>query len=233
MSFTINLLGLPPLRTIITSIALWGALGGVPTVLAQAPEQAYAVDDRGYERSVRRVARGHRRIAFEVVEFGNRFAFDDAPLDAAGFPSYGNAFITQGVIYPAGTITRFEDGTTNGVIVETDADGNTISRPEFPEKVLGTWICKGTVFGENGFNIESGPVVDTTQLYDFNKVSGEFGALSIVSEGLELIDVDRIVKRALTGGTGRYKRIRGEVEQALVGFNSSEGFTLSFQLNGI
>ncbi len=233
MSFTINVLGSNSLRTVIASIALLGALGGAPAVVVQASEQTYAVDDRGYERNVRRISRGHRRVAFEVVEFGDRFAFDDAPLDEAGFPSYGNPFITQGVIYPAGTITRFEDGTTNGVIVEIDAEGNTVAKPEFPEKVLGTWICRGTVFGKNGFNVASGPVVDTTQLYDFNEISGEFGALSIVSEGLELIDVDRAIKRALTGGTGRYKRIRGEVEQTLVGVNSSEGFTLSFQLKGI
>ena len=61
-------------------------------------------------------------VEVEVAEDGTRFVFDEAPLLENGYPAYGNAFVTQGYIYPAGTL----DG-TNGV----NADGS----PEFPELV--------------------------------------------------------------------------------------------------
>ena len=46
----------------------------------------------------------------------------------------------QGYIYPEGTLTcDSQTGSRNGVL----ADGSA----EFPDKVLGTWICRGWVFG--------------------------------------------------------------------------------------
>ena len=56
---------------------------------------------------------------FDVAESGSKFSFDEAPLLPSGFPAYGNAFITQGYIYPAGTL-----GADNGV--------NPNGSPEFP-----------------------------------------------------------------------------------------------------
>ena len=172
---------------------------------------------------------GHHRLRFDVVELGTKFAFDEAPVDENGFPGYGNPFITQGVIYPPGVIEADADGNTNGVIVETDADGRTIARPEFPELVLGIWICRGTVFADEGFNIESGPTVHSTQLYDFTNVGGDFGRISLESSGLELIDLNKQIARAVTGGTGPFKRSRGEMRQTFIGINASEGFSLRFE----
>ncbi len=174
---------------------------------------------------------GDAGLQFDVVEFGTKFAFDELPIDENGMPLYGNPFITQGVIYPPGTVTVDAEGNANGVIVETDAEGNVTVRPEFPELVLGTWICKGTVLAEDGFNIESGPTVYTTQLFDFHAVSGEFGRISVETSGLELIDLNEGIQRAITGGTGAFARAGGEMQQVFVGVNASGGFALRFETN--
>ena len=171
---------------------------------------------------------GSKRLVFDVVELGTKFAFDEAPVDEHSHPLYGNPFITQGVIYPGGTITVDAEGNANGVIIETDAEGNVTTRPEFPELVLGTWICRGTVFADDGFNIASGPTVYTHQLYDFHAVGNEFGRLSFETTGLELIDIGKPIQRAVTGGTGPYRNARGEVQQVFLGVNSSVGFALRF-----
>jgi hypothetical protein len=172
---------------------------------------------------------GRHKLRFDVVELGTKFAFDEAPVDENGLPGYGNPFITQGVIYPPGVIETDADGNTNGVIVETDAEGNTVARPEFPELVLGIWICRGTVFADEGFNIQSGPTVHSTQLYDFSNVGGDFGRISLESSGLELIDLNKQIARAVTGGTGPFKRSRGEMRQTFIGINASQGFSLRFE----
>lgn len=177
----------------------------------------------GSDNIERAIQLGKRRIAFEVAENGLKFGFDQGqPLDQNGFPLYGNNFITQGYIYPAGTLTCFPQTGCNGVL----ADGS----PEFPDKVLGTWICRGWVFGDTGFNIASGPVVATTQIYDFHEVSGQFGKITIVSDGTELVDVNVPILRAVTGGTGPYQKARGQVEQTLLGLNVTQGVSLKFQL---
>ena len=53
-------------------------------------------------------------IKYEVAEDGNRFKFDDLNLFEDGMPGYGSAFVTQGYIYPVGTLNgtngAFDDG---------------------------------------------------------------------------------------------------------------------------
>src|SRR5262245_28497233 len=44
-------------------------------------------------------------LEVDIAEDGTRFIIDDAPVFDDGFPAYGNAFVTQGYIYPAGTLT--------------------------------------------------------------------------------------------------------------------------------
>ena len=152
-------------------------------------------------------------IKFDVAEDATRFIFDTEPVDEDGFPAYGSSFITQGYIYPFGTL----DG-TNGVM----ADG----QPEFPEKVIGTWTCRGRFIGD-GFKTITGPIVITTQHYDLGKKPGK---KTLASEGFELVDIDQAVKRAITGGTGPFKNARGEAVQTLLGFNASEGVNLRFKV---
>ena len=63
-------------------------------------------------------------MAFDVAEDHTRIYMADAPLHENGMPAHGNAFISQGYIYPAGTL---QAGTT-GVL----EDGS----PAFPDPVL-------------------------------------------------------------------------------------------------
>lgn len=164
----------------------------------------------------------HKKVIhFDVAESGSKFSFDEAPLLPSGFPAYGNAFVTQGYIYPAGTLAADDGVNPNG-------------SPEFPEKVIGEWTCRGYFIG-NGFETVSGPVVITTQHYDFYKQRGyaenkRSTAQNLVSEGYELIDVGVPAKRAITGGTGRFRRASGEASQVLLGMNANEGVNLRFRV---
>ena len=157
----------------------------------------------------------HQQILkFDVAESGPKFVFDETPLLASGFPAYGNAFVTQGYIYPNGTL----DG-HNGVAT----DGS----PEFPDQVIGEWTCRGYFIG-NGAETATGPWVITTQHYDFYKHRGyaenkQSTKLNLVSDGYELVDIDVPGKRAITGGTGRFKRAKGQAVQVLLDSRTNRG----------
>ena len=150
-------------------------------------------------------------LEFEVVENGFKWSFrEDGPVHEDGMPDYGNSFITEGYIYPAGTT---EGG--NGVL----ADGS----PEFPDKVIGKWTCRGWNVGR-GIYTETGPLAVTTQTFEFFESDGT----SLTTDGYELIDEGVSVRRAVIGGTGDYMGARGESSQTFVGWNASEGFNLVF-----
>jgi hypothetical protein len=148
-------------------------------------------------------------VAFDVAENMSRFTFDPSLADDDGLPKYGAAFITQGYIYPSGTLNE-----GNGVL----ADGS----PEFPDKVIGQWTCRGWYVAEGALT-KSGPMVMTTQVYS---VGEGLGDATFVTEGYELADVGVAIERAITGGTGPYQEARGQIEQTFLGFNASEGVNL-------
>jgi hypothetical protein len=150
---------------------------------------------------------------FEVSENATRFIFDETPLFDDGAPAYGNEFVTEGYIYPAGTLNG-----VNGV----NADGS----PEFPDKVIGRWTCRGWHVGE-GAKTVTGPWVVTHQLYDFGDRPGQ---ISFASDGAELVDLNVPITRAVIGGTGPFEQARGEVVQTMVGFNQLNGVVLRFEL---
>jgi hypothetical protein len=153
-------------------------------------------------------------MRFDVAEDMSRFAFAASPVHDDGMPAHGNPFITQGYLYPYGTLSA-----TNGV----NPDGS----PEFPELVLGEWTCRGWFVGE-GAHATSGAWVITTQLYSFGE--GPVGDTVLVSEGYEIADVGEPAARAITGGTGPFAAARGAGEQTFLGFNASEGVNLRFEL---
>jgi hypothetical protein len=153
-------------------------------------------------------------LAFDVAEDFTRFVFDENIVHAGGEPAYGGTFITQGYIYPAGTL----DG-TNGVL----ADGS----PEFPDLVLGEWTCQGWFVG-NGMSTESGPVAITTQIFQFGE---EYGGETVVTTGYEPSELLVPVKRAITGGTGQYLDVRGEVVQQLLGMTDTMAVNLRFEFH--
>ena len=149
----------------------------------------------------------------DIAEDGTRFAFDqNGPLLDNGFPAYGNAFVTQGYLYPKGTL---DDGSA-GVL----PDGS----PEYPDLVLGTWTCWGFMIGDGAATVE-GPWVISTQLFEFDDGAGV--ADTLVTVGTEAPPGNPAVARAVTGGTGRFANVRGQVYQTALGFNASEGVNLT------
>ena len=96
--------------------------------------------------------------AFAVAEDLSRFVYDGSPVFEDGMPAYGNAFVTQGYVYPAGTLDGGVEGTT--------PDGS----PAFHDKVIGTWTCDGYYVGD-GFRIQTGTVVITRQVIVFDDVT--------------------------------------------------------------
>lgn len=154
-------------------------------------------------------------LKIDVSCDANRFVFQ-GPSTAAG-PGYGASFVVQGVIYPEGTFADY--GSASGLLANGD--------PEFPELVLGEWTCRGWFIGD-GFATTTGPFVTTTQIYNLSEIPGKS---TLVSDGLELIDLDVAIRRAVTGGTGRFKRARGEVFQKAVGANATGLFNFTFEFD--
>ena len=157
---------------------------------------------------------GMQTLRFDVSENMAKFVFDEKPVFSDGMPGHGNEFITQGYLYPYGMLKSGEDG--------VNKDGS----PKYPDKVIGEWTCKGWFVGE-GAHAKTGPMVITTQIYDFGK---EHGKKTLITEGYELADIGKAVARAITGGTGEYATASGEAQQTFLGFNATEGVNLRFEL---
>jgi hypothetical protein len=152
-------------------------------------------------------------LRFDVSENAKLFVFDETPLHPDGMPAYGNEFVTEGYIYPAGTLNG-----ANGV----NADGS----PEFPKQVIGRWTCRGWHVGE-GAKTVSGPWVVTHQYFDFGT---EPGQSSLATDGVELVDIGKPVLRSIVGGTGAYALARGESRQTMIGFNQLNGVNLRVEI---
>lgn len=154
-------------------------------------------------------AKALETLQYEVAEDGNRFIFDDLNLFEDGMPAYGSAFVTQGYIYPVGTLNG-----SNGVLDNGD--------PEFPDQVLGEWTCYGWMIGD-GAHTATGTWVVSTQVYQFNDGS------TIITDGFEIADFEVPMVRAITGGTGEYRSASGELVQVLHGFTDAMGVNLSVE----
>lgn len=168
----------------------------------------------------RRFHRWYINTGFDVAEIGSRFEPDDAPFEG-GLPAYGNSFITQGYIYPAGTLEACDDP---GIQCQgVNPDGS----PQWPERVIGSWTCFGWHVADAA-TATSGAAVVTTQIYEFSDTPGK---VSFVTDGFELAFGDNSpVRRAVTGGTGPLSRVRGQVVQTYLGFaNQSGGVNLAFR----
>ncbi len=152
-------------------------------------------------------------VQFDVAEDMNRFIFDQDVAYEDGLPADGSSFITRGYLYEYGTLSS-----SNGI----NPDGS----PEFPDKVIGEWICQGYMINDAGHATE-GVWVFSTQFFQFGD---EAGAQTITTQGYELADVDVAIARAITGGTGEYRMARGEGTQSLLGLNATEGVNLRVEL---
>lgn len=152
---------------------------------AQAPAQSPAQDT----------------VRFEVAEIPGAFTFA-GPTDEDGWPIQGATFITQGYIYPAGTLQG-----EHGVL----PDGS----PTYPDAVIGKWTCRGWVLGE-GFAAVGVPNAISTQLFEFDEA---YGGDLLVTEGYEYMELGLPFTRTITSGTGRFAGLVGEVRQELVSMN--------------
>jgi hypothetical protein len=154
---------------------------------------------------------------FEVAEDHTRFSFDETPVFEDGSPKAGNAFVTHGYIYKKGFFDNYDEG--------VDEQG----KPIRPDLVIGEWTCRGNFVGD-GMYTQTGPWVISTQTFDFYDKPGyhknqdrQFGKRMVTTEGYELVDVDKVVKRAITGGTGTYSTTRGEHRQSSLGLGQFIG----------
>lgn len=155
---------------------------------------------------------GEPLAGFDVAEDLSRFVYSKAPVFDDGMPAYGNAFVTQGYIYPAGTL----DGGVEGTLPNGD--------PAFPELVIGEWTCDGFFVGD-GMRTETGAIVMTRQIYRFK--DGDL----LISHGPELVDAGVTVTRAVTGGTGDYASTVDELDQVLLGMSDGYGVRLQIALD--
>jgi hypothetical protein len=157
---------------------------------------------------------GAETMRFEVAEDGLRFAFGAERLFGDGMPAYGTPFVTQGYLYPEGTLNG-----SNGVL----EDGS----PEFPDAVIGEWTCYGYMIGD-GAHATTGEWVVSTQVYKFYEQDA-----IVVTNGFEIADLNMPVSRAITGGTGEFVNVSGEQMQELRGFTEQMGVNLvvEFQFN--
>lgn len=183
--------------SIVSIVALLFIVACAPVILPASAESADVVT-----------------LEFDIVEDMNRFVFDETKVYDDGLPADGSSFITRGFIYPAGTIV---DG--SGM----NPDGS----PEFPELVIGEWICEGYMINDAGHATE-GIWVFSSQIFQLGDTPG---AQTLMTQGYELADVGVGIARAITGGTGEYANARGESEQTLLGLNASEGVNLRVKFN--
>jgi len=129
-----------------------------------------------------------------------------------GALSRGLTFIVSGKIY-------------RGFTLHDGGDFNASGNPTGPETAgaIGTWVCRGA-FNLDFSQIVAGeaPHVTSTQVFTFD------GGHTIVSEGPE---GGATVRRALIGGTGRYRNAGGEVSETPIGVNTSGLFNVRFRFD--
>jgi hypothetical protein len=179
------------------AVAALGALWSARPTAAQSDETERSAED-------------HRRkpdhLVIDVACQGQTFRpfFPEGstpPPDLGGSDSRGGSFFVEGLIYRAGTIQR-------GIGVDP-----------FGARAIGQWFCRGWFIAhlERPF-----PHVITTQEYLFGIITPEnlSPAHTLVSSGVE--GGFELAHRAVIGGSGRYRRARGDVKQLTLGSNTTE-----------
>ena len=147
-------------------------------------------------------------LVYDIAQDDHTFSFDNDPLLENGFPAYGNEFIVQAYLYPGYTLSG-DDG--------VNPDGS----PQWPEKVIGSWTCRGWFVGQ-GFATVTGPLALTQQFFDLGEDPGDD---TITTDGYEYMD-ETTVDRAITGGTGEFEGARGRERQKNIGFNATGGMNI-------
>jgi hypothetical protein len=141
------------------------------------------------------------KFTVDVAEDFSRFVVTMVnPADTE--PKRGAWFVTEGRIYPGGTIKG--DGST----FDPSSAGS-----------IGTWTCRGThLISLTEILAGVSPWVATTQTYELPD-----DTRAITTDGVEGASP---VVRAVTGGTGRFSGSVGVQRQQLLGFNTTGGVNL-------
>lgn len=163
------------------------------------------------EEAVTQITGPDGALRFEVAEDHTRFAWAGTPELTDGLPAGRTAYVAQGYLYPEGTLNG-----TNGV----KANGS----PEFPDKVLGQWLCYGWYLGVDD---QVAPWV-SSHLFNFG---GTWGDATLVSEGFDIDDVNVPLTRAIAGGSGPYAAARGTQLETNLGFNATDGLGIRFEVH--
>jgi hypothetical protein len=151
---------------------------------------------------------GHDRIVFTIDVAEDFTLFNPTlvkPTDTQ--PERGSFFVTEGNIYPGGTI-------------KGDGASFDPSTPGF-----GRWFCRGTHLVPASAIPAAAFWVHTAQLFLLPD-----DTRSIATEGVE---GNGTVTRLISGGTGKYRDYVGEQRQEFLGFNATGGVNLrvTFILN--
>jgi hypothetical protein len=154
------------------------------------------------EHAIEQPRRGKEQLKF-VVDVAEDFALFSStpvkPTDAQ--PERGAFFVTEGNIYPAGTIEG------DGAAFDPNSAGS-----------IGRWFCRGTFLVTASQIPAAAFWVDTAQLYFIPD-----DTRSIATDGLEGAGT---IVRTVTGGTGPFRGYLGEQRQEFLGFNASGGANL-------
>ena len=117
-------------------------------------------------------------------------------------PERGSFFVTEGRVFPAGTIQG------DGAGFDPNSRGH-----------VGVWICRGTHLVAASEIPDAGWWVSSAQLF----VLGRQGKEQLTTEGIEGRDT---ITRIVTGGAGNYAGWVGEQRQTFLGFNATGGVNL-------
>jgi hypothetical protein len=200
------------LFAVLTVVALAAVTltGGLARSSAKTPPlviSAFTSDE-----AIQQITTADGTLRFDVAEDATRFIWAGGPALVDGLPADSTPYVTQGYLYPEGTLAN-----GNGV----NPDGS----PEFPDKVLGYWACYGWHLGAGG-STQSAPWL-TTHLFNFG---GEWGKATIVSDGFSIDDLGIPLDRAITGGTGPFVEARGVQRETNLGFNATDGMNFRYEI---
>jgi hypothetical protein len=194
-----RLIGL--LVVVISALVLASPASAAQDTPAATPVSAVSADE-----AIAQVTAEDGTIRFDVAENAALFVWSGDPELTDDLPAGTTDYVTQGYIYPEGTLTE-----SNGVL----ADGS----PEFPDQVIGHWSCYGWWLDAS--------VQLNAHMFTFGPAWGE---AMLASEGYSVGDLNVPVARPVTGGTGPYAGSTGVQVETLLGFNASNGGNFRYEI---
>jgi hypothetical protein len=174
-------------------VALMAVLG---STFVPLPSTAHEVDEGPTS------AKHRERIVFTVDVAEDLSKFVSTPVSPSDpFPKRGATFVTEGRIFPGGTIPA------DGSSFDPSRDGS-----------IGAWTCRG-IHLVGADELPGAPIwVHSAQFF---ALPDDRRAIS--TEGLE---GSAPIRRPVTGATGSLKGYLGEQRQEFLGFNATGGVNL-------